>query len=403
MVSVLQKSRYLVVQKNCLRYFRGFEFIYGKINAYKYLSTISSTSFNRVNNEIIVLGQSYRADEMTNITPSILTKVDRKLHNLTDHPLKILKDKIHKYMYATHRTRWGSPVFTMIDDVSPVVTTYQNFDSLLVPSDHTARSKNDNYYINKDILLRAHTTAHEQDLLKMGLDAWILTGDVYRRDEIDKSHYPVFHQMEGVRVFVKHELFQNNQEPVNIFSHDKKATPECQAVHTKEAVKLVENNLKETLTNLVEHLCKEKVKTRWVEAYFPFTHPSWEMEIRVENDWMELLGCGILQHDILKNAGAENKIGWAFGIGLERLAMKLFQIPDIRLFWSKDERFLSQFRENKVELIDEFVHPRTERLSHCYRITYRSMEKTFRDEEVNEIQDFLRKELHAKLGIELRG
>ena len=158
-----------------------------------------------------MLGKTYCTDEMTNLTPSILTKVDRKLHNLADHPLKILKDKIHTYMYGTYRTRWGSPVFTMIDDVSPVVTTYQNFDSLLVPSGHAARSKNDNYYINKDILLRAHTTAHEQDLLKMGLDAWILTGDVYRRDEIDKMHYPVFHQMEGVRVFVKHELFQNNQ------------------------------------------------------------------------------------------------------------------------------------------------------------------------------------------------
>ncbi len=88
---------------------------------------------------------------------------------------------------------------------------------------------------------------------------------------------------------------------MDIFSHDSEQTLEKQGVHCLEAVKLVEYNLKETLSNVVEHLCGKDVKIRWVDAYFPFTHPSWEMEIRVEDDWMELLGCGILQHDILKN------------------------------------------------------------------------------------------------------
>ena len=174
------------------------------------------------------------------------------------------------------------------------------------------------------------------------------------------------------------------QDPLDIFSYDNEPTLQKQEVHSLEAVKLVEYNLKNTLSDLVEHLCGRNVEIRWVDAYFPFTHPSWEMEIKIEDDWMELLGCGILQHDILKNgeyytqvwhsgfpttrsviwrtsslnvsiyalhlnlAGAENKIGWAFGIGLERLAMKLFGIPDIRLFWSKDERFLSQFWRNKI-------------------------------------------------------
>ena len=90
---------------------------------------------------------------------------------------------------------------------------------------------------------------------------------------------------------------------MSIFSDDKEQTTEKQAIHSLEAVKLVEYDLKETLSNLVQHLCEEKVEIRWVDAYFPFTHPSWEMEIKVEDDWMELLGCGILQHDILKNGG----------------------------------------------------------------------------------------------------
>ena len=110
-------------------------------------------------------------------------------------------------------------MFTMVDYLSPVVTVEQNFDSLLVPKDHVSRAKNDNYYINSEYLLRAHTSAHQRDLIKTGLDAFLVTGDVYRRDEIDMCHYPVFHQMEGVRLFSQHELF--SQYMVNIYSNQK--------------------------------------------------------------------------------------------------------------------------------------------------------------------------------------
>ena len=110
-------------------------------------------------------------------------------------------------------------MFTMVDNLSPVVTVEQNFDSLLVPKDHVSRTKNDNYYINAEHLLRAHTSAHQRDLIKTGLDAFLVTGDVYRRDEIDMCHYSVFHQMEGVRLFSQHELF--SQYEVNISSFSK--------------------------------------------------------------------------------------------------------------------------------------------------------------------------------------
>ena len=88
---------------------------------------------------------------------------------------------------------------------------------------------------------------------------------------------------------------------MSIFSEDTEQTSEKQSMHSLEAVKLVEYDLKETLSNLVYHLCDKNVEIRWVDAYFPFTHPSWEMEIKVEDGWMELLGSGILRHDILKN------------------------------------------------------------------------------------------------------
>ena len=156
----------------------------------------------------------YPRDGMTNITPNILSKVGRNLHHCKNHPLSILRGKIQEHVYADYRTRWGGPMFTMVDHLSPVVTVEQNFDSLLVPKDHVSRAKNDNYYINSEYLLRAHTSAHQRDLIKTGLDAFLVTGDVYRRDEIDMCHYPVFHQMEGVRLFSQHELF--SQYKVNI-------------------------------------------------------------------------------------------------------------------------------------------------------------------------------------------
>jgi len=87
------------------------------------------------------------------------------------------------------------------------------------------------------------------------------------------------------------------------------------------------------------------VELRWREDYFPFTEPSFELDVRYDNEWLELLGCGIIHQEVLQAAGRDpaEEIGWAFGLGLERLAMVLYSIPDIRLFWSEDPRFLSQF------------------------------------------------------------
>ena len=164
-------------------------------------------NINVQSDHLHVLGKAYLRDDMTNITPNILSKLGRNLHLGKNHPLSILRTKIQDHVYADYRTRWGGPMFTMVDYLSPVVTVEQNFDSLLVPKDHVSRAKNENYYLNSEYLLRAHTSAHQRDLIKTGLDAFLVTGDVYRRDEIDMCHYPVFHQMEGVRLFSQHELF----------------------------------------------------------------------------------------------------------------------------------------------------------------------------------------------------
>ena len=183
--------------------------------------TFAACSHSRANVEsdhVHVLNKAYPRDNMTNITTSILAKVGRNLHHQKNHPLGILRNKIQEHVYAAYRTRWGGPMFTMVDYLSPVVTVEQNFDSLLVPKDHVSRAKNDNFYINSEFLLRAHTSAHQRDMIKSGLDAFLLTGDVYRRDEIDSCHYPVFHQMEGVRLFSQHELFAQYKVNISCFT-----------------------------------------------------------------------------------------------------------------------------------------------------------------------------------------
>ncbi|KAF6108727.1 phenylalanyl-tRNA synthetase 2, mitochondrial [Phyllostomus discolor] len=354
-----------------------------------------------------LLGQSYPQDDYSNLSRKVLSCVGRNLHNQQYHPLWLIKERVKEHFYKQYVGRFGTPLFSVFDNFSPVVTTWQNFDSLLIPTDHPSRKKGDNYYLNQIHMLRAHTSAHQWDLLHAGLDAFLVVGDVYRRDQIDSQHYPVFHQLEGVRLFSKHELFAGvkDGESLQLFEQSSRSAHK-QETHTMEAVKLLEFDLKQTLTRLVTHL--------------------------------------------FGDAGAQDRIGWAFGLGLERLAMILYDIPDIRLFWSEDERFLKQFRvsdisqkvtfqplskypavindisfwlppenytENdfydlvrtiggdlveKVDLIDKFEHPKTHKTSHCYRITYRHMERTLSQREVRRIHQAVQEAAVQLLAVEGR-
>jgi phenylalanyl-tRNA synthetase alpha chain len=361
-----------------------------------------------------------------NVPPHIAARVGRNLHQQDPHPLFTIQHLIHEYFHD----------FDHLQDLNPVVSTEANFDSLLIPQDHVSRSKSDTYYLNRDLCLRTHTSAHQTQLLKQGKRQFLVTGDVYRRDEIDASHYPIFHQMEGVKLF------------------DKSTTSEEEVMQ----------DLKASLGGLATKLFGN-VEMRWVEAYFPFTHPSLELEIYYNDQWLEVLGCGVMQPQILQQGGHDpsKTNAWAFGLGLERLAMVLFQIPDIRLFWSEDDRFWNQLESGQVskfqpyskyppcykdisfwtttttptttdgddndqvvsskfhvndlnevvrqlagdlaeqvELIDQFTHPKTQRESHCYRITYRSMDRSLTNVEIDALQEEVRKTAQDKLHVELR-
>lgn len=158
-----------------------------------------SVSGNKITSQsLLINGRTYEKDEYTNVTPKILSFVGKNLHNRDHHPLCLTKQTIVNYMYSKFIGRTGNPIFSIYDNINPVVSVKENFDSLLVPEDHVSRQKSDCYYINREFMLRAHTTAHQFELIQMGLDNFIVFGDVYRRDEIDRTHYPVFHQADAV-------------------------------------------------------------------------------------------------------------------------------------------------------------------------------------------------------------
>lgn len=336
-------------------------------------------------------------------------------------------------------------------------------------------------------MLRTHTSAHEVDVFRSGETKWLLTADVYRRDEIDASHYPIFHQMEGARIFSSDtsgmkEVADDNamlsrylsQSNILIFdvSHISSSNP-AQPSHDCKHAELVAINLKLSLNSLLLHLFggmdgepsankKDPLKVRWIEAYFPFTSPSYEVEVFFRGKWLEILGCGVVRQATLDRAGVPHKIGWAFGLGLERISMILNSIPDIRLFWSTDPRFLSQFQSqslrtgNKnqsnittfkpysrypacfkdvsfwlpppeegtkrmhendlcdlvrdvagdlvedVKMIDSFTHSKSKRTSLCYRINYRSMDKSLSNEETNALHSDVVARLKNRFRVEIR-
>ncbi|XP_012253586.2 probable phenylalanine--tRNA ligase, mitochondrial isoform X2 [Athalia rosae] len=410
-----------------------------RISSIRGYSTASKTDSQKL--ELEFLGQKYPRDHYTNITAKIARYLGRNLHTVPNHPLSHVRQRITDYFYKAFPNRLGNPVFSIHDNLRPIVTVEQNFDSLLVPKDHPSRSKSDCYYINSNTLLRAHTTAHQSELISMGLNNFIVIGDVYRRDDVNATHYPVFHQADAVRLQTQDELFQGveNSVDLKIFEHRGSEDTNKQGCHTLEATKIMEHELKTVLTGLVQALFGKDIKYRWVEEFFPFTHPSWELEIKKNEQWIEILGCGIMRQEILQRSGAGDRIGWAFGIGLERIAMSLYNIPDIRLFWSTDSGFLHQFQvgdhntpivykpvsiypqctndlsfwipkgENfspndffdiarevggdvieQILLVDEFTNPKTQQTSHCYRIIYRHMERNLTKFEVNN--------LHGRIG-----
>lgn len=207
-----------------------------------------------------------------------------------------------------------------------VETVENNFDALNSPENHPSRDMTDTFYITDDILLRTHTSPVQIRTMKENKPPLkiISAGRTFRFDDVDDTHSPMFHQLEGLVI-------------------DKNITMA---------------NLKHTIDMFIKELFGEGMKTRFRPHYFPFTEPSAEVDVSCLNcmgkgckscndtGWdMELLGCGMVHPEVLRNCGInpDEYSGFAFGLGVDRIAMVKYNIDNIRLLFENDMRFLKQF------------------------------------------------------------
>lgn len=335
-------------------------------------------------------------------------------------PVKILFDQIINL-----------PTFKDFDIVEfpRIVTVEQCFDLLNAPKDHPSRKETDTYYLDKDHILRTQMTAFwsfylkDPEVLKRlegdGEIKALAPGIVFRKDEIDRSHYPAFHQIDGLLI--------------------------CK----KEKKVITQNDLRNVQVDLAKGIFGSDIEYKFIEDTFPYTVQSLEMDIKFNGDWMEVNGAGLVNPVVLKNFGLDPEVynGWAFGFG-ERLAMIKMDIGDIRVLWSNDSRITSQFRDinskfeevskfpatirdisfiidkninlnnyyeivrdysnnliEEVKLLDEYENEEKfgkDKKSYTFRIIYRSMERTLTNEEINKIQEEIRKMTQKDLGATLR-
>ena len=218
------------------------------------------------------------------------------------HPITKTIDKICQYFLSRGYS---------IEDGPEIESEYFNFDALNIPKDHPARDMHDTFYVGAETLLRTHTSPVQiRSILKSKAPLKIICpGKVYRSDA-DQTHTPMFHQIEGLLI----------DEKVNF------------------------GNLKQELTDFLNYFFCKKLKVRFRPSYFPFTEPSAEVDIMDKKGWLEIMGCGMVHPNVLREAGVDPKkySGFAFGLGIERMAKLDYQMDDMRLLFENDLRLISQ-------------------------------------------------------------
>jgi phenylalanyl-tRNA synthetase alpha chain len=316
-----------------------------------------------------------------------------------------------------------------IIQVPEIVPADISFDLFDFPPDHPARSKSDTYYVDDNNILRTHTTVMwyyylndpdvKERIEKNQAVGCFCFGKVYRKDEIDRRHMNIFHQMDGWFLSPKSEKI------------------------------IGEEDLKKVLSDIARAVFGSDVKFRFNADKFPYTDPSLEMEVEIDGKWVEVLGSGVVKGSVLQKLGVdpEKYTGWAFGFGLERLAIVSMTLPDIRLLWSEDPRVIKQLKlgnkfvevskfppitrdisfvvdksfvpnnyfdlirdiggdlVEQVELLDKFENAEkfgADKVSYTYRVVYRSPERTLKTEEVDPLQNKLYEETAKQYNAQLR-
>ncbi len=375
--------------------------------------TVTSDEENRLLKEL-----ETRSDVESNRIKRYLAMAD--LSRAEQGPLRELIDRILTL-----------PQFADFDviQIPEIVPVKESFDLFNFPENHPARSKSDTYYIDDNNILRTHTTVMwyyyflQQEIrqkISENKPLGVLSfGKVYRKDEIDRHHMNIFHQIDGLYL------------------------------HPTADKTITQDDLKEVLANIAKAIFGADIKYRFNDDTFPYTHQSIEMEIDKDGKWVEVLGAGLVQPDVLKklDVDPDQYNGWAFGFGLERLAIISMELPDIRLLWSTDERVTKQlklgqkfvevskyppivrdisfvvdksFEPNnyfdlirdiggdlveEVQLLDKFENAEkfgTDKVSYTYRITYRSNDRTLEAAEIDPINDKVYSETASQFNAILR-
>ena len=338
-------------------------------------------------------------------------------------PLKVVIEKV-----------LGLAEFRNFDiiDTPEVISPVTVFDLFNFPKDHPARKATDTYFVDADHILRPHTSLMwkyyfdlpeiRKQLAEYSSAGALSYGKIYRRDEIDWQHSNVSHQCDGLFV--------------------------C-----KKEIKVISQADLENICRKVIHcLLGEQVKEKFIVDKFPYTDPSIEMDIAWDNKWVEVNGAGIVHPQVLKNLGIDPDVnnGWAFGFGIDRLAMLKMRIPDIRLLRSTDERVNKQLADidhiyvpvskyppvvrdisfivdkdtfnlnsyygtvrdvagddyvEQVKILDQYENAEKfgrNKISYTFRITYRHINRTLTGQEINKLHEKLHKVTEEKYGAEIR-
>ena len=311
--------------------------------------------------------------------------------------------------------------------VPEIISTHILFDLFNMPLGHPARSKSDTYYVDDENILRTHDAVFwyyylNQPDVKKRIEnkepiGAMCFGKVYRKDEIDRTHMNVFHQIGGLYLVPDGKM------------------------------KLTPDDLKKVLSDIARSTFGEGTNFRFYDHNFPYTDPSFEMEAEIRGTWVEMLGSGMARTSVLANMGLTGYHGWAFGFGIERLAMISMDLPDIRLLWSEDERIKGQLTLGhkyedvskyppvvrdisfvvdktvavndyfdlirdiggnlieEVKQIDSYENAKKfgeGKISYTYRTVYRSLERTLTNEEVNALHEKVSAQTVSRFGAVLR-
>ena len=281
---------------------------------FKKLSVEEKKEFGKTLNELKALAKEKLLSLSSESSKGVSAdnKIDYSLPAEDDtvgslHPLRIVRNNIIKIF---------RDIGFSIEDGPEIEEDWYNFTALNFPENHPAREMQDTFFISKnpDIVLRTHTSNVQIRLMEKQKPPMrvIIPGRVYRNETVSAKSHCFFHQVEGLYI------------DKNVSFKD----------------------LKDTLYYFAKEMFGSDTKVRFRPSYFPFTEPSAEMDISWKNGWLEILGSGLVDPNVLKNCEIDPKeySGFAFGMGIERIAMLKYGIDDLRLFSENDKRFLRQFR-----------------------------------------------------------